>query len=93
MSDTDTTDRTARQTDPGLTSGWTVRDYLEHAALAVLVVFAVVSAFQFYVRATAAISAFVSEAYRPLFKALFNLAVVLLSGAGAALLLERRIEA
>ena len=56
-------------------------------------VFAVVSAFQFYVRATAAISAFVSEAYRPLFKALFNLAVVLLSGAGAALLLERRIEA
>lgn len=93
MSDTDTTDGTARQTDPSLTSEWTVRDYLEHAALAVLVVFAVLSAFQFYARATAAISAFVSESYRPLFQALFNLAVLLVCGAGAALLLERRIEA
>ena len=93
MSDTDTADRTARPTDRSLTSGWNARDYLEHAALAVLVVFAVVSAFQFYARATAAISAFVSDAYRPVFQALFNLAVLLVCGAGAALLLERRIEA
>lgn len=87
------TDRpTDRRTDRRLPSDGSVREYLEYLALAVLVVFAVLSAFQFYAQASAAISTFVSDTYRPVFRALFNLVVLLVCAGGVAVLLDRRFD-
>jgi len=67
-----------------------IREYLEYTGLAVLVLFALLAAFRFYGHTSAAISEFISPAYRSLFKALFNLVVLLVSAGGIAVLLARR---
>ena len=67
-----------------------IREYLEDTGLAVLVLFALLAAFRFYGHTSAAISEFISPAYRSLFKALFNLVVLLVSAGGIAVLLARR---
>jgi hypothetical protein len=93
MSDTQTDASTAQPTDSHTVDDRSVREYVEYLALALLVVFAVLSAFQFYARASATIAAFVSESYRPVFAALFNLVVLLACTGGIALILERWFDA
>jgi hypothetical protein len=89
MSDTESGDG-GQSSDRVTASGRSVREYLEYVVLAVLVLFALLAAFRFYGHTSAAISEFISPAYRSLFKALFNLVVLLTSAAGIALLLAQR---
>lgn len=89
MSDTDSGDD-AQSNDRVTASGRSVREYLEYTVLAVLVLFALLAAFRFYGHTSAAISEFVSPAYRSLFKAVFNLVVLLASAGGISVLLAQR---
>lgn len=66
-----------------------VREYLLKGALVLLVVLGVVATLQFYLHAGTAISRLVSSDYRPLFLAVFNLAVVLAVGIGIAQVVRR----
>lgn len=66
-----------------------VSRYLRLAGLAVLGLFAVIAVFQFYTSATAAINTWISSEYRPVFRAAFNLAVLLAALAGIGVLLEQ----
>jgi hypothetical protein len=59
------------------------------AAFAILVLVALVATFQFYFAASAAITEFVTRRYRPLFRAGFNLVIVLACGLGISLLVRR----
>lgn len=61
-----------------------VRTLLNYGLLAGLLVLALVAAVGFYTAVSGAISTWVSREWRPLFRAAFNLAVLLLAGAGIA---------
>lgn len=76
-------DRSGRSTTTS-TSTTDVRRYLQYALLAGLSLLAFVAALQFYVNAAAAIDQWIAAEYRSLFKAAFNLVVLLVAGAGIA---------
>lgn len=90
MTDTSTTDDapTAQSDRPTPTDrqtvgdGRSVRTYLSYVLLAGLSLLALVAALQFYLNASAAIDQWVADEYRSLFKAAFNLVVLLVSAAG-----------
>jgi hypothetical protein len=63
--------------------------YLHYAALAFLSLFAVVALFGFYSAASGAINDWISPEYRSLFRAGFNLVVLLLAGIGISYELRR----
>lgn len=65
-----------------------VRQYLAWAALAVLSMLAVVALVQFYSSVGAAIDLWVASEYRPIMRAAFNLAVLLLAGGGISWLVR-----
>jgi len=98
MSDTSTTDTAAQdiETDPGDAvdesdddSGPTIAVYAQWAVFAILTLVALIATLQFYFSASSAIDTFVTERYRPLFRAAFNLAVVLVCGLGLSVLVRR----
>lgn len=96
---TNTTDATnTASTDGGNTvtssnrstkSNSDVRTYVNYALLVGLCLLAFVAALQFYLSATQAISVWVTREYRPLFSMVFNLAVLLVVGAGITFQLRR----
>lgn len=63
--------------------------YLNYLLIGGLTLFAVVAAVQFYLNASAAIGRWVAPAYRSLFQAVFNLAVLLVAVAGISRQLAR----
>jgi hypothetical protein len=65
--------------------GRDVRELLLRGTLVVLGVLAVVALFQFYTSALAAIDQWIAREYRALFRAAFNLAVLLATGIGISL--------
>lgn len=84
MSDTtDTTETTDQSTNRDV-----VRT-LYWVALGALVLLAAVALLQFYLSASRAISIWVTREYRPLFQAAFNLAVLLVAGAGISVVVRR----
>jgi hypothetical protein len=70
----------------GITS---LREAVLWGALVLLALLAAYSLFQFYGFAAAAIDEWVSDGYRELFQAGFNLVVLLVSTAGVALVVRR----
>jgi hypothetical protein len=92
-SETDTDDaQTApldEESDSDDADGRSIREYAMWAAFAILVLVALVATFQFYFAASAAITEFVTRRYRPLFRAGFNLAILLASALGISLLVRR----
>ncbi|WP_224268268.1 hypothetical protein [Haloprofundus salinisoli] len=96
-----TNDNSTTRTDGGTTnsnanpsndrdrSGRDVRTLLNYAALAVLVLFALVTAVQLYTAVGGAIDRWVAPDYRILFRAAFNLVVLLLCVGGISLQLRR----
>lgn len=66
-----------------------VARYLNYLLIGGLTLFAVVAAVQFYLNASAAIGRWVAPAYRSLFQAAFNLAVLLVAVAGISRQLAR----
>lgn len=70
-------------------TGRSIREYAMWAAFGILVLVALVATFQFYFAASAAISEFVTRRYRPLFRAGFNLVILLASALGISLLVRR----
>ncbi|MFU1781680.1 hypothetical protein ACM16X_09890 [Haloarcula japonica] len=98
MSDTSTTDTVAQDIDAdtgdavGETdddSGPTIAVYAQWAVFAILTLVALIATLQFYFSASSAIDTFVTDRYRPLFNAAFNLAVVLACGLGLSVLVRR----
>lgn len=75
--------------NPSTKSNSDVRKYVNYALLAGLCLLAFVAALQFYFSATQAISVWVTREYRPLFSMVFNLAVLLVVGAGITFQLRR----
>jgi hypothetical protein len=59
-----------------------VGTYLSYALLAGLSLLALVAALQFYVNASSALNQWISDEYRSLFQAAFNLVVLLVAAAG-----------
>ena len=88
MSDTTTTDESSGTEPDGESSG-RVRRYVDYALLAGLLLLALVAVLQFYLSVGSAINTWVTPEYRSLFRALFNLAVLLAVGAGLAYQLRR----
>lgn len=76
------------ETDP-LLGDRDLREYLQGGALAVAVLFALVSAVGFYTSARRAIDVWVATPYQPAFDAAFNLAVLLAMLAVASRLVDR----
>lgn len=66
----------------------TVTVYLHWGALAVLVCLALVATVGFYTSATATIGRWVTPAYQPLFRAGFNLVLLLAAGVGISAVLR-----
>ncbi|MFB6194725.1 MAG: hypothetical protein ABEI80_01015 [Haloplanus sp.] len=64
------------------TDGSRFRRFLNYGLLAGLLLFALVAAVGFYTAVSSAISTWVADEWRPLFRAAFNLAILLLTGAG-----------
>ncbi|UPW00824.1 hypothetical protein M0R88_01665 [Halorussus gelatinilyticus] len=73
-------------TDPSeASSDFQIRRNLYRAALGLFVLLAVVAVVQLYASVNATIATFVADEYRPLFRAAFNLVVLLVSGLGISL--------
>jgi uncharacterized membrane protein len=98
MSDTSNTDTAAQDIDgetggtvdePDDDSGPTIAVYAQWAVFAILTLVALIATLQFYFSASSAIDTFVTDRYRPLFNAAFNLAVVLACGLGLSMLVRR----
>ncbi|MFY4813175.1 hypothetical protein [Haloarcula argentinensis] len=98
MSDTSNTDTVAQDIDAdtgdavGETdddSGPAIAIYAQWAVFAILTLVALIATLQFYFSASSAIDTFVTDRYRPLFNAAFNLAVVLACGLGLSVLVRR----
>lgn len=66
-----------------------VRRYVEYAVLGAMVLLGTIALVQFYLSASNAIGTWVSPEYRSLFRAAFNLVVLLLVGAGLTWRLHR----
>jgi hypothetical protein len=73
------------ETSEASTDGFRIRTNLYRAALGLFVLLAVVAVVQLYASVNATIATFVAEEYRPLFRAAFNLVVLLVSGIGISL--------
>lgn len=67
----------------------TAKRYLMWAAVALLALLAAVATLQVYTNVSSAIGRFVAPNYRPVFRAVFNLVVLLLAVAGITVLLRR----
>lgn len=97
MSDTQNTDTVAQDIDAGGTiddpdgeeSSRSIAVYAQWATFAILTLVALIATLQFYFSASSAIDTFVTDRYRPLFSAAFNLAVLLGCGLGISLLVRR----
>ncbi|AJF27027.1 hypothetical protein JZX76_12460 [Haloarcula hispanica] len=98
MSDTSNTDTVAQDIDaetgdtvdePDGDSGPAIAIYAQWAVFAILTLVALIATLQFYFSASSAIDTFVTDRYRPLFNAAFNLAVVLACGLGLSVLVRR----
>jgi len=98
MSDTSNTDTVAQDIDaetgdtvaePDDDSGPAIAIYAQWAVFAILTLVALIATLQFYFSASSAIDTFVTDRYRPLFNAAFNLAVVLACGLGLSVLVRR----
>ena len=66
-----------------------LRTVLNYTAIAMLVLFAVVSAIQLYAAAGSVINQLIAAEYRVFFRAAFNLVVLLLSVGGISMQLDR----
>ncbi|MCD2203439.1 hypothetical protein [Halobacterium sp. KA-6] len=75
-------------TDEPAIDGRNVRDLLLRGTLLVLGVLAVVALFQFYTSANAAIGQWIGPDFRSLFRAVFNLVVLLAAGLGISLVVR-----
>lgn len=64
------------------TTDFKIRANLYRGALALFVLLAVVAVVQLYASVGATINTFIAHEYRPLFRAAFNLAVLLVAGIG-----------
>ena len=73
------------ETSDASTSNFRIRTNLYRAALGLFVLLAVVAVVQLYASVNATINTFVADEYRPLFRAAFNLVVLLVSGIGISL--------
>lgn len=102
MTETPTTETDAQHTDSetraesadppngnGDGEGRSLAVYAQWATFAILVLVALIATLQFYFSASAAIDTFVTPRYRPLFRAGFNLAVLLGCGIGLSVLVRR----
>ena len=75
-------------TDEPADDGRDVRELLLRGTLLVLGVLAVVALFQFYTSANAAIGEWIGPEFRSLFRAAFNLLVLLATGIGISLVVR-----
>lgn len=78
--------------DDSLTEGGSRRSlvrYLHWALFAILILVVLVATFRFYFAASNAVNELVSDRFRPLFQAGFNLAVILAAGVGLSVLVRR----
>jgi succinate dehydrogenase hydrophobic anchor subunit len=75
-------------TDEPADDGRDVRELLLRGTLLVLGVLAVVALFQFYTSANAAIGEWIGREFRSLFRAAFNLLVLLAAGIGISLVVR-----
>jgi len=99
MSDTSTPDAVAQDIDADTDdsvdeddangSSRSIAVYAQWAVFAILTLVALIATLQFYFSASSAIDTFVTERYRPLFRAAFNLVVVLACGLGLSVLVRR----
>jgi len=90
MTDTiDEKDRTDRTDDQG---GRDLRRTANYALLAGLSLLALIATLQLYFNVSSAINQWISDEYRSLFQAAFNLAVLLLASAGIAWQVRRLRE-
>ncbi|EMA01925.1 hypothetical protein SAMN05443574_10460 [Haloarcula vallismortis] len=99
MSDTSNTDTVAQDIDAETSgavdeddadgSGQSIAVYAQWAVFAILTLVALIATLQFYFSASSAIDTFVTDRYRPLFNAAFNLVVVLGCGLGLSVLVRR----
>ena len=79
--DADVTEEPNRQTKRA-TDDFEIRTNLYRGALGLFVLLAVVAVVQLYASVNATINTFVAHEYRPLFRAAFNLVVLLVAGIG-----------
>ncbi|QCJ46178.1 hypothetical protein [Haloprofundus sp. MHR1] len=84
-----TTNSKTNPSDDRDRSGRDVRTLINYAALAVLVLFALVTAVQLYTAVGGVIDRWVAPDYRIFFRAAFNLVVLLLCVGGISLQLRR----
>lgn len=77
-----------QETEPA-GGGDRVEEYLLKGSLVVLFLLALVATMQFYSSAQTAISRLASDQFRPLFRAVFNLVVLLAAGIGIAQVVRR----
>lgn len=78
----ESTQQPTRATSTGPADGLEIRTNLYRGALGLFVLLAVVAVVQLYASVNATINTFVSHEYRPLFRAAFNLVVLLVAGIG-----------
>lgn len=84
MSEENQTDASTEQSGESEDADVDVSHYIYLGALGVLVVLAVVGLFGFYTSATEVIDVWVAQQYQPIFRAVFNLVVLLAAAAGIA---------
>jgi uncharacterized membrane protein YqjE len=82
MSEANTDESTEPTNRPASTTDFEVRTNLYRGALGLFALLAVVAVIQLYVSVTATINTFIAHEYRPLFRAAFNLVVLLVAGIG-----------
>jgi hypothetical protein len=80
--DTDTDTDTASEGEQSLRTN--VERYVRYLLVGGLALLALIALIRFYFAASATIDTWISREYRSLFQALFNLAILLLAGAGIA---------
>lgn len=88
MTETETTEKNESPPNNSVTTNRGVEWYFHRAAIIVLVVLGIYVGFQFYWSAIVAINIWVPREYAQVFKAVFNLALLLVLG--AALIRELR---
>jgi len=79
---TPSTDGSSAADGPNATDDFDVRTNIYRGALGLFALLAVVAVAQLYASVGATIDTFISRRYRPLFRAAFNLAVLLAAGIG-----------
>lgn len=89
MSQSDDDTSTLSTDAPIQTDELVSREYLLKGALIVLGVIAVAALFGFYSSMMAVINEWVARRFQPIFKAVFNLVVLLVAGIGISLILRK----